>query len=189
MTKTIIGLDMDGVILDHTQTIVDWAEHRGKVLAPIETTLPSLKEVFDAQELDQLFDFMYESPTNYMTSRLMEGALQGIKTLQHSGNPFYLLSRRNSADNAQKALEYFGLWPEFFEESNTFFVERSSKKIAVAQQFGITHYVDDQANALLSVMEPINNKILFDQYETLPESPNYTKVSTWHELTGNILSY
>ncbi len=186
MTDIILGLDMDGVIIDHAPTILAWAKQHGQELTPSEAIFHNLDKFFGPEELDQLFDKMYETKEGVSASVLMAGAMKGLEELHEFGVPIYLLSRRNSREVARDTLVKLGLWPKYFDSANTFFVERSIKKREIAQQLGITHYVDDQPGALQGAMAQVPHRVLFDQHNVLPRSSSYMTVLSWRELVSEV---
>jgi hypothetical protein len=73
-----VAFDMDGVIIDHSSSVISWANRQGKKLAYQQTEIPELRKLFPSDELDSLFGYIYEDPEAIRTAALMDGAKQGL---------------------------------------------------------------------------------------------------------------
>lgn len=172
---------MDGVIVDHSATVVEYLASKDIVITGREAIFSNLPKLLNHDMLNDLFNSMYESHEGTLKSELMPGVIEALDHFQRQGCKMYLLSRRNDKIIPQAMLERLGLWPKYFDETNTFFVERSYRKPEIAAELGITHYIDDQPAALLGIMNFIPNKFLFDQYNCMPDNKAYKKISTWQK--------
>lgn len=184
-----IGLDMDGVIIDHTATIISYFGINGLVVRPEQTSFANLGHIANEKTLNSLYDTMYGSIEGTAQSVLMAGAFSGIKELVDEGHKVSIISRRNNPQIAKIALRQVGVWPKLFGEHNTFFVKKTRDKFDVAKRLGVTVYVEDQPSILTDVMALIPHKVLFDANGVLSESPQYERVKSWSGIVRSIYSY
>lgn len=175
-----IGFDLDGVILDHTTNKLALAKNFGWELKPEQTQSETIKNFMPKHILDQLKITLYEDPKISLGSPVMRGARIMLNEIK-SKHPYFLISRRKKPEWAIKIMKSKKLWPEFFNESNAFFVSKPDDKNKVGKRLGITHYVDDELN-VLKRLTFIKNKILFDPHNLSPHVTNIIKVNSWKEL-------
>ena len=187
MKQLIIAFDMDGVLVDHTSTVLEYLASKGIIAEAHEAIFSNLPNILDEDALKNLFDQMYETPEGTLNSKLMPGAIEAVKAIRNEGCKVYLLSRRNDIAIPRTMLERLGLWPMYFDHTNTFFAERSFRKPEIAADLGITHYVDDQPSALVGLMKGVANKYLFDQYNCMPDDSSYVRIESWAEFTAQLL--
>jgi uncharacterized HAD superfamily protein len=180
-----IGFDLDGVIIDHSITIVGLAEELGYTLSPEETNSVDLKKLISNEYLEKLNEKLYADSSILKSSKFMPSAEDCLGRLSE-GNNLYLLSRR-SKETGKQIMEIFGLH-RFFNPGSVYFVDSSSEKLPLAQKNSITHYIDDQPRILDGIMRPISNKYLFDQFDNLPVSSNYEKVTNLLALSKILVS-
>jgi len=181
-----IGLDMDGVIIDHTQTIIGQAERLGVKLSPEQTEIVALKDTLSETDLEMIYEYIYESPRAADTSILMSGVNEALERIVSSGAEIYILSRRTSASVAIELLTKVGLWNKYFTDGNTFFVERSSEKAAIAERLDLTDYIDDQPSALIGAMKDVPGRYFFDQYDLLKDSTDFVRVKSWADFADKL---
>jgi len=179
--KKVIGFDLDGVILDHSQQKQKLAKRFGYEVELTET--PSsifYKRIEDKDKYREIRSILYDDPIEAFLSPLMSGALDGLKMVKDSGTPFYLISRRKKEDRAIELLKDKNLWPSLFNEENTFFVLEPIDKEIKAKELSITHYIDDEAQ-ILSLLNSVKNKYLFDQFGVYDDS-QYDLVKNWGDI-------
>lgn len=182
----IIGLDMDGVIIDHTKSRIDLARRFGIKLKAEETHPEIIKTIIDKPILDKIKDILYHEPDFTSFSPLMIGAKIALKKIKKQKLPFFLISRRIEPEVAVKTLKFYNLWPEFFNNKNTFFVAEAEDKNIKAKELGITHYIDDELEIIKKLLD-VKNKFLFDYLNIFNDSKNYKRVNSWEKLTEHIL--
>lgn len=158
-----IGLDLDGVLIDHTAQKILLARELGVNIRPAQTNTAVLSGLMDHDKYVQLQDRLYNDPVVSLRSPLMEGASDMLSTLARQGIRFTLVSRRRKPDWAKHILEHHGLRPGFLYDDNTYFVGRPEEKNHVALRLGITHYLDDEIK-VLKHLEDVPNKFLMDPH-------------------------
>lgn len=179
----IIGFDLDGVIADHTELKIRLAAKRGFKLKPEQTPSDIMKNLLPESVNAAIQRDLYH---NSEISRLIPLA-RGVKTflceLKKRNSPFFLISRRKNADLAIALLRIRGLWPEYFNEANAFFVAKAEDKNLRALELGVTHYIDDQPS-VLNKLVCVRNKILFDKFGVFADVQFCDRVQSWRELAG-----
>ncbi len=182
----IIGFDLDGVILDHTTNKLNLAKGFGWKLKPEQTHSEIIKNIMPKRALDQLKSALYDDPKTSLRSPVARGARNILSEIKKK-YPYFLISRRKKPEIAIRILKFKKLWPEFFNENNTFFVSEPKDKNKIGKRLGITHYIDDEPK-VLSVLIDIKNRILFDPFNSPLHTANFVKVKSWKELIGLINS-
>ena len=185
--KKIIGLDLDGVIADHTMQKISLAKQLGFELKPEDTPSDIIKSAMPLEFVRKLQFMLYENPDTALCSPLMSGAGEALREMQKQNTSYFLISRRRRPELAIKLLEMHGLWPLYFSERNSFLVREPEDKNIKAKELGITHYVDDEIK-ILEKLADVRYKFLFDSLRIArAEDSAFTKVSSWSDLLGYLL--
>ena len=177
----VVGFDLDGVIIDHTQNKMRIAARYGVTLRPEETHAEVMKESFTPETYREIKSQLYDATDDALAAPLMEGAFAALAKLHEHGIPYFLVSLQKNPMHALHLLEVRGLWGEYFTPENTFFVEHMEDKNSVAQSLGVTHFIDDE-RAVLNLMHSVPHRILFDARELFAANPNFVPVKSWSEL-------
>ena len=182
----IIGFDLDGVIFDHTNTLIKLATQFDWHLEPKETQTEIMSRILPRKIWTQIQYTLYDDPIVSLESPLMHGAKETITKLAKNKIDFFVISRRKSSKNAIDLLIKHKLWPQFFNPANSFFVLTPKDKNIKASELCITHYIDDQIK-VLDQLNNVPNKFLFDGQNALSSPPaKYTHITTWQELAGHL---
>lgn len=185
-TRKIIGFDMDGVIIDHTQNKIAVARKFGIELVLHETPSDIMREKIETELRRKIQQAIYDDPDIALSPPLMDGAARGIEFVKKNKIQYFLISRRKNPAIAVELLQIHGLWPAYFDQSNTFFVLGPVEKNEKAQSMGITHYIDDELG-VIDVLVDVPNKFLFDPHNALPNADHYSRISSWGELLPHLL--
>ena len=179
-----IGLDLDGVIVDHTSSRIKKARELGYNVKPHETPTHVIKKFLSPEHYKELQAHVY-GPAS-LSAPAMEGASEQIKKLALE-NEFFIISRRNIYNGGDKLglkwLESNGLL-DFMPKDKIFFVphdERGAKNV-VAKKLGLEIYLDDQMKILEEIPD-VKTRVLFDQHNVSSPPPPYAKVTSWTEFT------
>ena len=185
-----IGLDLDGVIIDHTSNRIFKSKELGYDVKPFQTPTHLIKTILAPDHYKELQAFTY-GPAS-LSAFVMDGATEHLGKLA-SENEFFIISRRNIYDGGDKLglkwLENNGIF-NFIPEKNIFFVAHDEKgaKNVMAKKLGLEVYLDDQLKILEEIPD-VKTRVLFDQHNvSTPPSP-YAKVVSWPEfanLVGNL---
>lgn len=184
--KKIIGLDLDGVIINHAPAKIKLAKKFGFNIKPKETQSEIIKTLIDNPTLKQIQKHLYHDPRFFKSTPLMRGVKSGLLELRNNKLPFILISRRTEPEIAIAALKYHKLWPRFFNENNTFFVIALEDKNIKAREIGVTHYADDETGVLEKLVD-VKNKFLFDNLGVFKDVSVYIRVKSWKELIEHFL--
>jgi len=177
----VVGFDLDGVIIDHTQNKMRIAARYGVLLTPEETHSERMRTLFEHGVYREIQEQMYDDTDEALSAPLMEGAFGGLASLREHGVPYFLISRRKKPIHALHLLERRGLWGEYFTPENTFFVENMEDKDPVAAQLGVTHFIDDETR-VLRLMPSVQNRVLFDTRNLFEATTDFTPVKNWSDL-------
>lgn len=177
----IVGLDLDGVIIDHTQNKMRIALRYGATLRPEETHSETMRAMFDADVYHEMQSQLYDDTPEALDAPLMEGAFAGLATLRERGIPYFLISRRKDPMSALHLIERRGLWGEYFTPENTFFVESPEEKNDLAKMLHVTHYIDDEIG-VLRAMSVVPCRILYDQRALFEDEKEFLHVRNWVEV-------
>ncbi len=180
--KWITGLDLDGVIVDHTLNKLAFAKRFGISLRPEETPSDIMARVLSHDAHERLQEFLYHDPRVALSPPLYGGALEGLRMLKEAGTPYFLISRRKESTHlAIDLLKKRGLWPFLFNEKNIFFVEEKKDKDRKAAELGVSVYIDDQPS-VLAEMTSVPHRFLFDPVGAHAEAESYQKIRSWKEF-------
>ena len=177
----VVGFDLDGVIIDHTQNKMRIAARYGVALTPEETHSERMRTLFEHSVYREIQEQMYDDTDEALSAPLMEGAFGGLASLREHEVPYFLISRRKKPIHALQLLERRGLWGEYFTPENTFFVENMEDKDPVAAQLGVTHFIDDETR-VLRLMPSVQNRVLFDTRNLFEATTDFTPVKNWSDL-------
>ena len=184
--KRVIGLDLDGTILDHSENKIRLAREYGFELKPEQTVSGQFAKFVPRNVKDEIQNRLYTDPSVNIYTKLMPGALATLRKIKASGQPYYLISKRQT-EVIVPILKRFYLWPELFNETNATFVDDMEHKVAPARELGITHYVDDHITTITGLLDFIPHKYLFDPYNVLPDNPAYERIHSWQEIGERLL--
>ncbi|TSC51965.1 MAG: hypothetical protein LiPW41_732 [Parcubacteria group bacterium LiPW_41] len=181
-----IGFDMDGVLIDHTEIRIRLAKEIGFFLSPEQTPSDILRTIIPKDKRSVLQNTLYNNPQVALEAQIMDGAYEGISILAHAGLSIFLISRRKDPQLAIRLLSKHKLWPDYFNEENTYFVAEIEDKNEKAKVFQLTHYIDDEEGVLNALVD-VPNKILFDQHNA-SENNTYRRINDWESLIEHLLN-
>ena len=176
-----LGFDLDGVIIDHTRKKILLAAAYGHKLKPRQTPAEVIEKILPQNQLDEIKYLLYTHPDEALEHPLMSGVKSALHFLKSKKIPFYLISRRKSGDLAIELLKLQGLWPVYFDESNTFFVDKKEDKNIKAKELRVTHYLDDE-HPVLACLADVPSKYLFDPHRVWLNFATYPKIHSWPEF-------
>jgi len=184
--ERIIGFDMDGVLVDHTAMRLKLAAEHGWKLAPEQTPAEIFNAIIPEPVLENLKHALYSDPEVSLLAPLMPGAKTALEEIKKRGIPYVLISKRKNPEAATNLLKARGLWPDYFNEENAFFVVGSEGKNPKAVELGITHYVDDEIG-ILEKLPDVEHKFLFDHLGVFDGVDSYKRVTSWPELMKHLV--
>ena len=179
-SKKIIGFDMDGVILDHTETKLLLAKKFGLKITEKETPSEIIRNLMPRPVYLKFQIALNDNPKFKYLAPPMPGVKTILARIIKSGVPYFLISRRKKAVSAIKILKHHGLWPKYFNKNNAFFVKTPEDKNIKAVELGVTHYFDDEPRVLEKLVD-VKYKLLFDSVDVFKNS-GYARVKSWKEV-------
>ncbi len=183
--KTIVGFDMDGVILNNSEPKIEIARTFGFNIELHHTPSEILKKMLPQIVYEKLQQILYDNPEVALSVPLMRGIRGVLADLKKRKIPCYLISRRKIPEVAIKILHQYALWPKYFNEGNSFFVDEPKDKNTRAAKLGVTHYIDDELK-VINVLSKVPNKFLFDQFDSFKKDASYTKIKYWLEFKQHV---
>jgi len=184
--KSIIGFDMDGVLIDHLKNKLALAANYGILLQPEETHSEILFQKLAIEDFVAFQNELYGDTPFALSAPVMEGAILVLRALRSAEVPMVLISQRYDPAVAVKLLQTSGLWGEFFDERNAFFVRKSEEKNLIGKREGVTHYFDDQRRVLL-VMPDIKKKFLVDTFQQFEDNEAFVRLFDWAMIHREII--
>jgi len=184
--KPIIGLDLDGVIVDNSKIKLAVAKKLGFDLAIKETSSEIIKTIIPETEFRELQRLIYDDPTVSLKSPLMRGAKEALFKIKERGLEYYLISRRRKPEVAIEFLKAKKLWPLYFHVKNSFFVTEPSEKNEKSSILGINFFLDDELHVLQELVS-VKNKFLFDPFNIHQNfAADIQKIRSWNQFLQNI---
>ncbi len=178
----VVGFDMDGVLLDHTANKVAIAREMGLTVLPEATHSEEIRSIFkDIEDYRRFQGLLYYDHPIALTVPLMPDVTVVLDRLVVDGTPFVLVSRRRDSEAAIRILKTQGLWGKYFSDKNAAFVPSVAEKVARAQSFGVTRYIDDERKVIRAMEGIIAEPVLFDQHDRFGDTP-HTRVRSWMEF-------
>ena len=181
-SDSIVGFDLDGVIIDHTQNKIRIASRYGITLRPEETHAEVMAQHFTPEIYQEIKAQLYNSTPEALDAPLMEGAYDTLARLREDGVPYFLVSMQKNPMHASHLLLERGLWGNVFTPENTFFAKNKEEKHEIARGLGVTHFIDDEPS-VLACMTTIPNRILFDARSLFPDTKGVLRVKNWSEVS------
>ena len=173
--RHVVGFDMDGVLIDHSENKLALAKRLGIYVTPASTHSEHLPRVMPRALYEEFQNELYGDSEFALSAKLMDGAMELLQLLQDRNIPFVLISRRKKPENAIALLTRRGLWGPYFTPENAFFVGAPHEKNAVAVREGVTHFFDDERK-VLRVMPDVPSRFLFDTFDQFEEDKDFIRV-------------
>lgn len=176
----IIGLDMDGVILDHSINKINTAKIFGIDLDLLDTPSDIMRSKIDYKTFREIQAIIYGEREMLSMAPLMEGVEDTLRGFKENGVKYYLLSAQKKPELAIENLKERGLWDAYFDSDNAHFVADRLEKDKIARKLGLTDYIDDDPSVLSTLS--VKNKYLFDPIGAFQPDENYIRVVSWPDF-------
>lgn len=177
MKTAKIGIDLDGVIINHTESTIKTARQFGFTLKKEQTVYQVMKELIPQEERREISKIVYgklslfSSPWAY--------ALPSIKKLHQKGFELFILSARQQFQYALEWLKKYGV-TKYVPAKNIFFVKESEDKAAIVQKIKVDTFLDDKVTVLESIQKYCL-PIWFNPYK-LRNTLEFKEVHSWPEF-------
>lgn len=158
-----IGLDLDGVIIDHTRNKILLAKKFGFSLKPTETPFPRMKRRIPPAIYREIQRILYGELS--LSAPPVERALEGLRTLGKNYDLF-IVSRRSDKEVALAWIkkELDGL----IKEVNIHFVIKDREKALVCKELRIVVFLDDKVESLWE-LKTVKERFWFDHFDVSRE--------------------
>ncbi len=176
-----IGLDLDGVIIDHTANKLKLAKDYGYALEPWQANTNLMKRFMDHDHYEALQDTLYTTMTPDAPAVI--GALEHLPKL--AGAEIYIVSARphESVRYAQEWLTKHRLF-DLVPAERMFFCNDSKDKRGICDRLLVDLFLDDKLSVLTDLSVAVR-KALFDPdgiAETLDLGSGVSVVRTWRDF-------
>jgi len=129
LTNTkIIGLDMDGVIIDHAENRARLAEKFGFSLTPEEAVSDIMKKKMPIDTYEKIQKMLYDDPIMGLSLPLIFGTKSSVELLRQSEMRYYLISRRGNPQIGRALLQKKRVMARAFQRKKHFFRENKRRQ-------------------------------------------------------------
>ena len=175
-----IGLDLDGVIIDHTNNKLRLASERGFELEPWQTNSNVMHQFVPKEEYDEIRQLIYNEAT--IEAVPIEMALESIAEMP---GELYIVSARykSGVRHAQDWLDRHRIYDSVPAE-RIFFCSTEAEKKQHCHRLGLQLYLDDKLKVLNSLPYGVR-RTLFDSHnlsKRLNLGPEIGVVFAWPEF-------
>jgi uncharacterized HAD superfamily protein len=175
-----IGVDIDGVLMDHTRAKIRKARELGYRIVPRQTHGVTLKALLSHPDYKKLQRYIYGKETLRMPA--IRSALKGFRHLAKNAE-VYVISRRKTQKHPR---QWFAKKLKTFPQKHIFFVKKDTDKDAVAARLGVEAFIDDRLS-VLKALPSVRRKFLLDEHGTFSRVPkNITVVRTWDDFLKKV---
>ncbi|MBU0625243.1 hypothetical protein KKF05_02775 [Patescibacteria group bacterium] len=179
-----IGLDFDGVIVDHSEHKIRLAADLGYRFEPWQTNTNVMAHLVPEEQYRNIQDIIYTHLT--LQAPPVVESLEHIRKL---GGELYILSARRQAAVrfAQDWLQQHGVY-DVIPAQRIHFCGKSNEKGDYCRRLGIELFLDDKL-AVLKVLDPQVKKYLFDSHGAAAKfglEHSYNIVSGWQEFASEL---
>lgn len=175
-----IGVDIDGVLIDHTKEILQKTRALGYSIASHQTHGVVLKKLLSPEDYKKLQRYIYGKKT--LQAPAVRRALKGFKFLTKHAET-YVISRRKTQKNPRM---WFAKNIPYFAQKRIFFVKKDTDKNKVARRLALDAFLDDRLS-VLTTLPSVRHRFLFDQNKVFTRIPKgIVAVGSWNEFSKKI---
>lgn len=176
--KINIGIDLDGVIIDHTQNKIKIAESLKFKIKAKETQSEVLKKFLPKDKYIKLQKIIYNEIT--LNAPPMFLVFKTLENLSKNYKLFIISKRENNksglAWNWLKKYKIFKIIPK----ENIIFVTTAEDKNFWCKKLNIKIYLDDKIG-ILDILYSVPYKIFFNPHKIL-HNKKYLEINSWQEF-------
>lgn len=178
--KLNIGLDLDGVIIDHTQNKMRVAKSFGFKIKPEEIQSEVLKKILPKPIYRKLQKAIYGNLT--LKAQLTPDVFKILKQLSKD-HQLFIISRRGKggSTSARAWLKKYKIF-EIIQKKNIIFVEKAIDKNLWCKKLKIQIYIDDKVE-VLNLLSAVPQKIFYNPQKA-KHNKKYLEISSWQEFPG-----
>lgn len=172
-----IGIDLDGVVIDHTENKIKAARELGFSVTAKETTS---SKFLKAKMPDETYKALQRRVYDEMSSTAppIPQALESIRELHNRGFELFIISRRKIPGPAVDWLRRYGVL-EIIPKEKVFFVKEDHQKERIAQKLKIDILIDDQ-HKVLKELKSVKHVVFFNLHKV--DNEDFCEVNSWEEF-------
>lgn len=175
-----VGVDIDGVLVDHVKAKMWKAKALGYGIKPHQTHSVILKKILSRPDYEKLQRYIYGKQTLEMPA--VRSALRGFKYLTQCADA-YVISRRKTEKNPRL---WFRKNIPHFPQKRIFFVKKDVDKDTVAKRLGINIFIDDLLS-VLKALPSVRHRFLLDPARVYTRVPRkITVVRSWDDFLKRV---
>ncbi|MBI5138617.1 MAG: hypothetical protein HZA95_02360 [Candidatus Vogelbacteria bacterium] len=187
-----IGLDFDGTMIDHSETIIDLAKAEGVLLEKAQTNSNVWSNFIPKKLKESIQEEIYSIRT--FDAVFFDDAVDTIKELINKYRDLYIVCARRDG-HEKYALEYLTKERFFektgFKENNIIFTADTGSKIQKILDMRLDWYLDDKIQVAEKVNE-FSTGAFFDNYNLAREQKIIVNsgipiLSSWKEVGATLL--
>lgn len=171
-----VGLDLDGVIIDHTKNKIKTAKAFGFNIKAKETPSEILKKILPSNQYQKLQRRIYGRLT--LEAKPVRGTLKTIKKISRNYNLF-IISRRNNPKTAVAWLKKYKI-SDIIPSRSIFFVKEDRDKNKLAKKLKIDVFLDDKAE-VLKYLSSVPRRVFFNPHKTQKDN-KFAEINSWKEF-------
>lgn len=175
-----IGLDLDGVIIDHTENKLALAAERGLALEPWQTNSNVMGNLLPPEDYREIRDQVYADLTSEAPA--VKGALESLGELE--GELFIVSARRaDTVRYAQNWLDRNRVY-DLIPAERIFFCGDETEKKLHCHRLNLQMYLDDKLQ-VLTLLPLTVRRVLFDNHglaDRLELPQKISVVNDWAEF-------
>lgn len=179
-----IGLDFDGVIVDHCENKLKLAKDMGFDIAPWQTNTNIMKQFVPEPHYREVQEMIY----TILTPKAPP-VVESLERIKELGGELYIVSARRSG-SIRYAHEWMGQHGIFdvIPAERVFFCGSSSEKGDYCRRLGIEAFLDDKLT-VLEVLDDDVHKFLFDNHGSLEQfglKHDYSAIRAWKDFSKQL---
>ena len=178
--KLNIGLDLDGVIIDHTQSKIKTARCLGFKIKPQETQSEMIRNIIPIEKYKKLQKVIYGRMT--LDAPPTPLVLKTLKRLSKDYEVF-IISRRGKrwVSSARGWLRKYKIF-KIIPKKNIVFVEKEGDKNFWCQKLKIKVFIDDKLK-VLKTLSFVPHPIFYNLHQ-VSINKKFLEIKSWKELPG-----
>lgn len=176
-----IGLDLDGVIIDHAENKLKVAKSLGFNFKKEDTAPDIMKHLMPEAKYKEMGKRVYEELS--LTAPPIPYAIGSIKELREQGVPLFIISARVKPKFALRWLRQRKLTPA----QNIFFSKNAEDKNRIARKLKIDIFLDDKIK-VLKALKNVKTPVFFNPYKVDINKDKFLEASSWKEFLKIVCS-
>ncbi|MBI2624821.1 MAG: AAA family ATPase [Candidatus Nealsonbacteria bacterium] len=174
-----IGLDLDGVIIDHSENKMMLAKKLGFSVKKEDVGSEKLKTLIPKEQYKALKKELYGKIS--LKAGPMPFSLESISGLKCWDTDLYIISKRKESKLALDWLKIHNIF-SLIPENRVYFVKEEKEKAVLAKKLGIDIFLDDKSIVLSSMASIVPHLALFGCRKGKNHSGKWVCLKSWKEF-------